>query len=363
MKNFFLLVLAIALFNIANAQQNEAVMNFSKTSHDFGNITQETGPASVKFEFVNTGSKPIVINDVKSSCGCTTPSWTKAPIAPGAKGYVEAVYDPRNRPGHFSKTITVYSNATNSPVVLTISGNVKEKQNTIADVYPQEIGSIRLDQIYLNFGSINNTDQKTLSLKIYNPNNTPVKVIVEDRYKPSYVTVKVEPEELQPKQEGKLTITYNAAKVNDWDYVRGFIYLTIDGQRITNKRIQVSAIIKETFSDEAKLNPPRIEFEETSYNFGTANEGDVIQRVYKFKNTGKSDLYIRKTHSSCGCTAVTSTSTPIKPGETGEIKATFNTSHKQNKQIKTITVITNCPEPKYNKVVLRLEGFVNPKEK
>jgi len=89
----------------------------------------------------------------------------------------------------------------------------------------------------------------------------------------------------------------------------------------------------------------------------------VIQRVYKFKNTGKSDLYIRKTHSSCGCTAVTSTSTPIKPGETGEIKATFNTSHKQNKQIKTITVITNCPEPKYNKVVLRLEGFVNPKEK
>ncbi len=362
MKRVILLFMAVLAMNFANAQQKDPVMNFTKTSHNFGNIKQEDGPASVRFEFVNTGGKPIIIKEVKSSCGCTTPNWSKQPIPPGSKGFVEAVYDPRNRPGHFSKTVTVYSNASNSPVVLTITGNVAEKQNTIAEEYPQQLGDLRLDKIYVNFGNIYNDETKTMTLKMYNPTDHDVKVIIEDRYKPAYVDVEVNPEILKPKQKGTIKFTYHADKVHDWDYVRGFIYMTLNDKRITNKRIQVSAVIKEHFTEEQKLNPPQIEFEEMSFNFDTLHEGDVITHVFKFKNTGKSDLIIRKTRSSCGCTAVTTTNKPIKPGETGEIKATFNSTHKRNRQIKTITVITNCPDPKYNKVVLRMEGYVIPKQ-
>ena len=362
MRRIFAVVLLVFLFVGAMAQQKDPVMTFTKTSHDFGNLKQENGPASVKFEFTNTGGQPITISNVKSSCGCTTPSWTKAPIPPGGTGYVEAVYDPRNRPGHFSKTVTVYSNAKNSPVTLTITGNVSEKQNPVAESYPQRVGELRIDKIYLNFGNTYNDETKTMTYKVYNPTDKDINIVIEDRYKPAYTTISVEPSLLRPGEKGEITVNYDASKVNDWDYVRGYIYLTLNGQRIYQQRLQVSAIIKERFTEEQKLNPPRIKFEEMSFEFDTINEGEVIEHIFTFKNTGKSDLLIRKTRSSCGCTAVTTTNKPIKPGETGTIKATFNSTHKRNRQVKTITVITNCPEPQYNKVVLKLTGYVIPKQ-
>lgn len=365
MKKFYLTVLLAVLvaFN-ATAQQKEAVMSFDVMKHDFGNLTQEGGAAKYSFKFTNTGGEPITITNVKSSCGCTTPSWSKTPIKPGATGYVEASYDPRNRPGHFSKTITVQSNASNSPIVLTITGNVAEKEKSIADKYPQVVGQLRLDKIYLNFGNTYNDEiEKTMELKMYNPTSEDLKIVVEDKYRPQYTTVTVTPEVLKPEQEGTITVKYDASQVNDWDYVRGNIYLTINDQRVTQKRIQVSAIIKEKFTAEQLLNPPKIEFEETTFEFDTINEGDVINYEFKYTNTGKTDLVIRKTRSSCGCTAVSLSKEPLKPGETGTIKATFNTNHKRNRQVKTITVITNCPEEKYNKIILKLSGFVNPKQK
>ncbi|MBN2893900.1 MAG: DUF1573 domain-containing protein [Bacteroidales bacterium] len=364
MKRIYLtLIFTVLLAFSTFAQQNNPVMSFDVVKHDFGNITQEDGLAKITFEFTNTGGGPIIINDVKSSCGCTTPTWTKEPVGPGAKGIVEAAYDPRNRPGHFSKTITVYSNADNSPITLTITGNVTEKQSSVEESYPQKVGELRLDQIYLNFGNTySDQKDKKMELKTYNPTTADIKIQVEDSYKPAYTSIKVTPEILKPGQEGKIEVTYDASKVNDWDYVRGYIYLTLNGQRNTATRLQVSAIIKEKFTAEQLLHPPKIEFDETSFDFGTINEGDVIVHEFTYTNTGDSDLLIRKTKSSCGCTAVTLSKEPIKPGGKGTVKATFNTTHKKNSQTKTITIITNCPDEKYNKIVLKLTGFVTPAE-
>ncbi len=363
MKHLFLSLLmsTFLIFNVI-AQQKEPVMNFSILKHDFGSIKQEDGLAKYKFEFTNTGGAPITISNVATSCGCTTPSWSKQPIAPGQKGYVEAAYDPKNRPGHFSKTITVHSNAQNTPIVLTITGNVTEKQNTIEEKYPQEVGILRVDQIYLNYGNIFNDETKEMELKIYNPTEQDVTISVEDNYRPAYTTISIEPTVLKPKQEGVIKVSYDGSKVNDWDYVRGYLYLTINGQRITDKRIQVSSIIKEKFSAEQLLNPPVIDFETTSFEFDTVPEGEVVIHEFTFTNTGKSDLIIRKTRSSCGCTAVSLSNKPIKPGESSSIKLNFNTSHKPNYQTKTVTVITNCPDEKLNKIILKLSGFVKPKQ-
>lgn len=358
-----LLFLASVLMLLSSAvfgQQQTPTMTFTKVKHDFGNIKQEDGPASVVFEFTNTGGEPIIITNVKSSCGCTTPTWTRQPVAPGTKGTIEAVYNPVNRPGHFNKTITVTSNASNSPITLTITGNVLEQQNTVAQSYPQEVGKLKIDKIYLNFGNMNNDEEKTMTFEIYNPTASDVTVAVENRYKPAYTEVTVEPTVLKPNSAGTITVKYNASQVNDWDYVRGFIYLTIDGQAVRNKRLQISAVIKEKFTAAQMQNPPVIEFNETTFAFDTINEGDIIEHVFTFKNTGKSDLIIRKTRSSCGCTVVNMNTDPVPPGETGQIKATFNSTHKRNRQVKTITVISNCPDPQYNKVVLRLEGYVIP---
>jgi hypothetical protein len=95
---------------------------FDKNVHDFGIIRERAGKTSTIFTFVNTGNKHLVINDVKASCGCTVPEWTKEPVAPGEKGYIRATYDPADRIYSFDRTLTVNSNGIPGVVVLHIKG-------------------------------------------------------------------------------------------------------------------------------------------------------------------------------------------------------------------------------------------------
>lgn len=96
---------------------------FKSDSHNFGTLGE--GDAAVHvFEFKNTGKTPLIIERVQPSCGCTTPDWTKEPIAPGKTGMVKASYGTQGRPGNFDKTLTVFSNA--GTKVLNIKGNVEK---------------------------------------------------------------------------------------------------------------------------------------------------------------------------------------------------------------------------------------------
>ncbi len=99
---------------------------FASTTHDYGTIVQSSDGSCV-FAFTNKGKAPIVLNDVKASCGCTVPEWTRTPIAPGEKGSIKVTYN-TNNVGAFTKSITVNSNAINSPLVLIIKGTVTAKQ-------------------------------------------------------------------------------------------------------------------------------------------------------------------------------------------------------------------------------------------
>ena len=98
---------------------------FETTTHDYGTIVQGSD-GTCTFNFTNKGKAPIVLNDVKASCGCTVPEWTRTPVAPKGKGSIKVTYN-TNNVGTFTKSITVNSNAKNSPVVLIIKGIVTAK--------------------------------------------------------------------------------------------------------------------------------------------------------------------------------------------------------------------------------------------
>lgn len=99
-----------------------ANIKFDEIVHNFGSFDESKGKVTCEFKFTNTGSSPLVLQEVKASCGCTTPEWTKTPIAPGKTGVVKATYNATGRPGAFNKTITVKSNA--GETKLTIKGEV-----------------------------------------------------------------------------------------------------------------------------------------------------------------------------------------------------------------------------------------------
>ncbi|MBW6536241.1 MAG: DUF1573 domain-containing protein [Mariniphaga sp.] len=103
--------------------RNDAVIRFKGQEYDFGTIPLKE-EVYYGFEFSNPGKTPLVISNVKTSCGCTIPEWPRKPIMPGAKGEIKVAYDAAS-PGVFHKTITVYFNGKNSPVELKIKGKVE----------------------------------------------------------------------------------------------------------------------------------------------------------------------------------------------------------------------------------------------
>jgi hypothetical protein len=106
---------------------------------------------------------------------------------------------------------------------------------------------------------------------------------------------------------------------------------------------------------------PIMTFEQKEFDLGTLNEGDVVERTYKFTNTGDAPLIISKIRASCGCTVPSGwKKTPIMPGEKSEFKVKFNTKHKIKKQHKTITITCNT---KSGREIVRFHAFVIPDPK
>ncbi len=121
------------LFSLGCSQTNETGSNAEMTfkenlSFDFGKIKQNSEGIH-EFEFKNTGKDPLIITNVKSTCGCTVPTYPVEPVKKGDKGIISVKYDTK-RIGMFNKTITVYSNAKNSPIKLIIKGEVYQESNT-----------------------------------------------------------------------------------------------------------------------------------------------------------------------------------------------------------------------------------------
>jgi hypothetical protein len=107
------------------ADEKLPAITFDFTTHDYGTIPFN-GDGTVEFKFTNTGKAPLILSNCQSSCGCTVPEWPKDPIPPKGKASIKVKYN-TNRVGPFTKTVTVTSNAPDSPTVLTIKGTV-EKQ-------------------------------------------------------------------------------------------------------------------------------------------------------------------------------------------------------------------------------------------
>lgn len=105
---------------------------------------------------------------------------------------------------------------------------------------------------------------------------------------------------------------------------------------------------------------PRISFTKMEHDFGRVIEGEKITYAFKFKNSGDGNLVITNVSSSCGCTVPEYTKEPIKPGDNGNIKVTFDSKNRMGFQHKTITVVTNT-QP--NTTVLRIKAQIIEPEK
>lgn len=102
---------------------NAPILNLKEENYVFGEVAE--GPqVTHEFKFTNNGKEPLVLANVRASCGCTTPSWPKEPILPGKESTILVTYNTQGRPGPFTKSITITSNASEPNKVIYIKGEV-----------------------------------------------------------------------------------------------------------------------------------------------------------------------------------------------------------------------------------------------
>lgn len=128
MKKLLFTALFALVGTLVFAQQteNRAPVKFKETKYNFGTIPQGI-PAFTTFTFSNTSKKPLVIANVQSSCGCTTPEFGKEPILPGKSAVIKAGYNAASL-GNFKRTLSVTFVGFTTPEVLTIEGIVEAKK-------------------------------------------------------------------------------------------------------------------------------------------------------------------------------------------------------------------------------------------
>jgi hypothetical protein len=137
-----------------------------------------------------------------------------------------------------------------------------------------------------------------------------------------------------------------------------------DGPSTPAQAVDQSAIANQNNPNAAPTPAPdpnatTVSFNKKEHNFGTINEGKTVSTTFKITNTGSKDLIIQNATASCGCTVPEFTKIPIKPGKTGDIKVSFDSTGKPGQQSKTVTVTANIPN---GSEILTIKTNVTPKK-
>jgi hypothetical protein len=356
----FYLAFVFITSTLCCAAQNtsEGKIVFEKVEHDFGKIKEENGKVSYEFTFINTLNQPITITNVKASCGCTTPSWTKSPIESGKSGYVKAEFDPTNRPNAFTKSLSVSYSIGEGAVrveALLIKGFVIPKAKTVLDYYPVKHGNLRFTSDYLNLSKLSSPIPVVKSIKFYNEGIKSIALTLPSTL-PSHLKLYITPVTLNPKDSGTLTVTYDPKLKNDYGNVYDIVELKTNDSLNSVKKIYVVADISPYFPAMTKqdsLKAPRISFDRSIHDFGKITQGDIVKTNFVITNTGKSVLHLYKTKASCGCTVPEPEKSILKPGEKTNLNVTFNSANKIGQDSKSVTIYSNDPTYSEGMVVIK----------
>lgn len=335
-----------------------AEIAFEKAVHDFGTI-KESGYAHCEFEFSNTGNAPLEIRRVTASCGCTTPDYPKAPIAPGAKGTIKVAYNTIGRPGPFNKSITVYSNATANPaIMLSIRGTVESKnhERDIERLFPKTMGGLRLKRTIVPLGDVLIGSIKTETIPVYNQNEAPIDLSFNKV--PAHMRVVLSNTRLEHGNTGIITINYIPEEAKDFGPRQDFFYIVTDPKDKENpaNKIIVSANIKEDFSLIGPLDKiPRASFSQTEIDLGKISSSGKKTTELILKNLGEKPLLLRKASASCHCISIKADRKEIAPGKESRLRIIFQADKLIGNLHYTLEFITNDPRQAITKIPLTVK--------
>lgn len=182
-------------------------------THDFGLIDEDGGKVSCMMRLVNTTDSALSIIEVRPSCGCTAVHYPKQPIEPGDTASLTLVFNPKGRPGRFSKGMAVRLSSQPSRTSLIVEGTVRASEATLNRRFPMLAGPLRLSNHLLPLGEVAKDSSRNGILTAYNASADTLSLASIDAAAP--LSVQFTPTTLPPGEECRIMVTFDASKCND----------------------------------------------------------------------------------------------------------------------------------------------------
>ena len=349
-----ILLSSLLLGHLGFAQKG--TLSFENKDILLNDLKADDTPTTVCYRFTNTGKEPAIISRVTSVTSQIKAEWEKSPIAPGQSSILKISFPSTSFPLQFSYPIQVFSNTTNPLEKLSIKGNIVDNPDKPFLLYRYSMNGLHFRSSHIDFQKVYSGTLRQDTVYFYNALDSEAQLSV--LYAPSYLEIQI-PEQIGPKEKGRLILTFDAIANKEYGYVYDNVIFLINDENSYRNRLSVSANIAEDFSKlspEELANAPVAHFRETTLSFGKIKPKEKGKCDFILENRGKSELIIRKTKSSCGCTAVIPGKNTIAPGKSMSIRAIFDPTGKRGHQYKTITVLTN--DPKNPEISLTISGNV-----
>lgn len=304
-------------------------------------------PRLFNIGFTNKGDKPLLIKNIKASCGCLNVTYPQTSIAAGARGEITLTFDAKLL-GTFHKEIEVYTNASDTPTYIAIQGTVVTEVHDYSDEFPIDLGNVRMKTNTVEFEDVNIGDHPSIELSILNTDRTAFRP--ELMHLPPYLTAESIPEDIPAGKTGTIRLTLNSEELGQLGLNQTSIYLSrYLGDKISEtNEILVSAILLPKFSsmsNEAMANAPELTVSESSIDVDITNGKKSISRNIILTNTGKSDLHIQQVQVFNKALSVRIANRTIRPGKSTKLKinVTAKYLHKSKGRMRVL-LITNAPQ-------------------
>ena len=313
-------------------------------------------PVTAEFMLKNDGLKPLVINNVLKSCGCTEVDYPKTGIAAGESFVIKAVYDAKQM-GTFTKQVCLYTNADEEPFILSMRGKVVGSVVDFAGSYDEMLGVIKSDAQEVEFDDVNRGDRPVQRIHIFNPTDELLEPVV--MHLPPYLHAFVSPSKVAPRHSAEISFVLDSKKLRDLGLNQTSVYLgERPGDKIApEKEIVVSAVLLpgfENMTPAKKALAPKIVMSATDLNLGSFNGKKKLKGEILITNKGKSELDIRSMQMFTMGLQVNLKKSKIQPGETVKMKVTAVAADLKKSRVRhpRILMITNDPE--HAKVVVKI---------
>ncbi|WP_295940487.1 DUF1573 domain-containing protein [uncultured Alistipes sp.] len=336
--------IVLILFVLLGCSAVHAQLVFVPDVWNFGTIAETDGRVSHTFTGENRSDKPIVLLEVITTCGCTMPEFSKRPIRPGEKTSIKVTFDPTNRPGSFSKSLSIYSSERRKIATLTIEGNVTPRPKTVEELYPVDAGGgLRLGTTLCAFSYIREGQQSQSAVGYTNTSKRPIRIELRSKEASGLLTVKYEPE-IAPGETGEINLVYHIPEGTPYyGTISDALEVRVNGR--SNGTLLVAHGIGIDKPIAGNGPSPKMLITENIIKFGAVKHKATKQNhAITLSNSGNSELIVRAVETGGKITTTLVPGARIPAGGSLAADVVLNPGQQEyGVMTDYVTVITNDP--------------------